>query len=87
MFDARLVPEPFCAVQKLPGCPSCGARHPLAHNPPREAGRCPVCGARLAAPEKPVEVPAVLTGPGAVFRAARALLAIGAALRALSKRL
>lgn len=70
--------EPSLKVAPLPRCHVCGAKHPLAWNPPlADASRCPNCDATLPPPPPAIDVPAVLTGRSPSTLLARALLAIG----------
>lgn len=53
---------PTLGLQLLPGCPNCGAKHPLAHKPSLPPGECPGCGAELE-PAPPARMArAVLVG-------------------------
>ncbi len=55
--------EPQLTMVVLRGCRSCGDRHPLAYNPPRDPDACPKCGAPSVDPEPPIVSKAELTGP------------------------
>lgn len=84
-LPAAVRPVATCAVQLLPRCAACGARHPLSLTPPLDAGHCWACNADLPPPPPPAEVPAALTGaPGLL---ARLLLALGRGLARLSNRI
>lgn len=54
--------EPEMQVLKLPKCPECGDRHPLAYQPPINQSSCVSCGAALAPLGKPIHVTASLGG-------------------------
>lgn len=54
--------EPCLTVVKLPRCPSCHSRHPLAYSPPRAAATCPECGGPAAAPCEEQTVEATFVG-------------------------
>lgn len=79
--------EPSCVVQFLPACPRCHGKHPLTYLPARPAATCPDCGFDLPPPPPESVVPTVITGGALWARLARSFLAIGAWLRALSKRM
>lgn len=69
----------------LPRCPSCGALHPLAGNPPIHVNVCPNCNSPLP-PVYNKSVPAILTGGSLTMRIGRAFLALGKQLTILSRR-
>jgi hypothetical protein len=79
--------EPSLALRLLPRCEKCGAKHPLAHEPPRHDATCIRCGAPAATPGPYVDIPAAITGRSPSAIAARACLAIGRFLHRISKRL
>lgn len=69
--------EPCLSVTRLPACPACGDKHPLAYNPPRPPATCPNCGGP-ALPSDPTQtVAAELIGGGVAIRVGRVLLAAG----------
>lgn len=77
--------EPYCAIQFLPRCVRCGAKHPLAYAPPSATAACPECGAPSVRLGQSENVPAVLTGRGAGV--AEACFRLGRFFSGLSKRL
>ena len=54
--------EPHLTLVKLPRCPKCLTKHPLAYSPPRDASTCPECGGPAAEAEQPIEVDATFAG-------------------------
>ena len=80
--------EPSLELVMLPGCASCGHKHPAAYMPPlANIEVCPACHAPAAIPGARVVVPAVVTGRTAPVLAARALLAAGRLLTRFAKRI
>lgn len=79
--------EPRLSHRFLPRCGGCGAKHPLAHNPPLDAALCPDCGAPASPVASAVEIPAILAGRSPAAIAARACLGAGKLLTKLWRRL
>lgn len=78
--------EPSLKTQFLPGCPSCGEKHPLANSPPIESETCLECGSPVGTPGPVIEVPAVITGLDPVTLVGRACLSAGKFFDRLRKR-
>ena len=55
--------QPIVTIVKLPRCPNCEGKHPLAYNPPLPAHECPECGGVAASPGQPIVEDAVFTAP------------------------
>jgi hypothetical protein len=80
--------EPSAATQLLPGCKTCGSKHPLAHKPiPLITDVCPKCGTPSEPPGPVYCEPAVLTGYHPVSLLAKACLAMGKALNQLANKI
>lgn len=77
--------EPSLRMNVLRGCSNCGAKHPLAYNPPLPAHECPGCGHPIIPPD-PVIVPNSITTDGR-FRLGNWLMRIGEKLQRLSQRI
>ena len=77
--------EPICSARFLPGCPTCGDRHPLAYRPPVQSETCLTCGAPVPEPGEAEDIPAVITGKTPSGLAAKALLGAGKWLASIAK--